>query len=175
MPNDPPPHVQLPAWQRWSLYAAGFALHVTIWLLLVGKVGEWQEWVLAILFSAASIVAAASYGIVDNVRFRPQPWMLLTAWRIPWAIVTGCAQLLAALAKQLSNAAGAESVIAAAPFDVGGDDSQSAARRALAVSLPSMTPNSIMIGIVPDQQRLLYHQIYRTALSPIAVDLGASP
>lgn len=157
------------------LYAAGFALHVAIWLLLVGKVEDWREWGLAILFSAASIAAAASYGIVDNVQFRPQPWMLLTTWRIPWAIVTGCTQLLAALAKQLVTAGGAESVLAAAPFDVGGDDSRSTARRVLAVSLPTMTPNSIIIGIIPDQQRLLYHQIYRTALSPIASDLGASP
>lgn len=60
-----------------------------------------------------------------------------------------------ALGKQLFTKKGADSLIRAVPFEVGDDDAHSAARRALAVTYTTLTPNFVVLGIAHKQALLL--------------------
>jgi hypothetical protein len=50
-----------------------------------------------------------------------------------------------------------------------------AARRVLATAYTSATPNSIVVGIDYDQQRILIHQMQRSGLTAMQRALGAKP
>ena len=69
----------------------------------------------------------------------------------------------------------APSLMLAVPFDMGGDDPESHARRALAVTLTTLTPNAVVLGFVPEPGLMLLHQIMPAKLSRMTINLGARP
>lgn len=126
----------------------------------------------------AAIVATIATTTVDLlgiVRFRPALRDLMQAWRIPWYLVEGTYEIFQGLSRQLFTRGGADSVVRAVRFKVGGDDSRSAALRALAVIYTTITPNFIVFGIVRKQRLLLYHQILPGDVLQMTINLGAEP
>ncbi|TMA33768.1 MAG: hypothetical protein E6J88_00480 [Deltaproteobacteria bacterium] len=67
----------------------------------------------------------------------------------------------------------AESLFFSVPFDAGGDDDESAFRRALAVAYTSATPNSVVIGIDRKRGLLIYHQLRKSRIAEMTRRLGA--
>lgn len=124
---------------------------------------------------AAALIGAVADWVVkaqDFAKFRPR-WsqLALICWE-PWYALTGTAAILKALARKLLGKP-SEAQFRAVKIDAGGDDAESAARRALMVAYMTMTPNSIVIGIDRDTRRMLIHQLSPTGTPMIARALGA--
>lgn len=151
----------------WFIYwASSFCL----WLLFVNTTKIHELWMAAL----ASVLAASACEIVRNepfASFRPTLWWLIQAWREPWYILVDCVSIFWAFFKRLVHPE--PSVLRQVLFDAGGDDPQSAARRALAITYTSMSPNSIILAIDPEKGAMVLHQISQTETSAMTRNLGA--
>jgi hypothetical protein len=65
------------------------------------------------------------------------------------------------------------SVLRSVPFDAGGETAQAAARRALALTLTTIPPNFIVIGIDKDDESMLVHQVQESGVPEVTKRLGA--
>ncbi len=158
----------------WMTWVVVWLMQLGLWLLFVAKFSL-DELLAGMAASAVATIAAAVFEALGLVKFRPILHSLIQAWRIPWYLLSGTGEIFHGLAKQLFTHAGAPSTLRAVPFDVGGDDPESAARRALAVTYTTITPNFIVLGIVAEQGLLLYHQILPGPVLTITKQLGARP
>ena len=96
-------------------------------------------------------------------------------WRIPWQAIKDTWAIFRAI-WTLGRSKKAGSLLAAVPFESGRPgDPLAEARRALAVTYTTITPNVIVLGIVREQGLMLYHQIVGDASLEIARRLGAKP
>jgi multisubunit Na+/H+ antiporter MnhE subunit len=155
-------------------WAVSFALSLGAWTLFAGKIG-WNELVAGGIASAIAATAARIVWAQHIAGFRGHLAWLLAMWRLPVYAVTGTWEIFAVLFLQLFGRKPAESLILAVPFDKGGDDDESAARRALAIAYTTSTPNFIVIGVDGKRGQLVYHQIKRSPILRITKDLGARP
>jgi multisubunit Na+/H+ antiporter MnhE subunit len=119
--------------------------------------------------------AAGVFGVACGIGFKPTLREVLEAWRMPYYAFQGTWELFRALAKQLFTSRGADSLLRAVPFDVGGDDPHSVARRTLAVTYTTLTPNFVVLGIVHKQSLMLYHQVLSGDVLQMTINLGARP
>jgi hypothetical protein len=149
-------------------------LQLGLWLLLVSKL-ERDEIYAGLAAAALATLAAGWLDAVHFARFRPSLAALASGWRIPWYILSDTVAIFLGLARQLFTSEGAPSALRAVAFDLGGDDAQSAARQALVITYGTITPNSIVLGLVREQKLLLYHQILPGELPPTIRELGARP
>lgn len=150
------------------------ASHWILWLAYTNNVG-YREIIAGSIAAAISTVAGVVFAHQCKVCYRFRLTDLSQAIYLPWHILADTWNVLGAVAKQLFTRAGVCSLTAAVPFEVGGDDPKSAGRRALAVTLTTITPNSIVLGIVRDQRLMLYHQLVPDDLSGMTRHLGAQP
>ena len=150
-----------------------FAIAFALWSLYVGKIQADE----ALFGAAAAAIAAFAARVVFEKHIAPlrAQWRSVAqAWRLPKELLVGTWQILAALARQLFLGRRAESLFFGVPFDPGGDDDESAFRRALAIALTCATPNSVVIGIDREHRLLLFHQVWRSPVAEMTRRLGAS-
>lgn len=123
----------------------------------------------------ASLISAFADGVVKAKKFASfyphLKSMVLVFWE-PWYALTGTAAIFAALAKHLMGKK-SEAELRAVPFDGGGDDPESAARRALAIMYTTIPPNFVVLGIDRGKNLMLVHQVSPTPTPLIAKRLGA--
>jgi len=127
----------------------------------------------------AGIIAAAIGAVADGVvkakrfaKFRPRlKWFWLFAWE-PWYVLTGSAAIFWALARRLMGKR-SEAQFRVVPFRAGGNDPESAARRALAITLTTVSPETIVVGIDRERDLMLLHLIAPASTPKIARPLGA--
>lgn len=160
----------------WTVYLVGclftYAALSGLWLLFTANLSK-PEILVGLGAAAVATAATMIFQSVALVAFRPRLRDWAQAWRIPWYMIKGMWELLQALGRQLFTQAGTESIVYAVPFDVGGDDSASAGRRALAITYTTLTPNFVIIGIVREQRLLLYHQVVTGPVVEMTRKLGA--
>lgn len=144
---------------------------VLLWMLFVSmaKRGElYAGLAIALIGTAADWVVKAQ----DFAKFRPNfSQLALVTWE-PWYALTGTAAILKALWQKLAGKP-SEAQFKAVPMDAGGDDAESAARRALIVAYTTISPNTIVIGIDRDKKKMLLHEISPAPTPLIAKKLGA--
>jgi multisubunit Na+/H+ antiporter MnhE subunit len=133
------------------------------------------EVIAGVVAALVATIAAGLFGAAGVVRFRPRVAEVANMWRIPWDAVKGAAEVFVALARELFTKQGADSFLRAVPFDVGGDDAHSMARRTLALTYTTITPNFIVLGVVHEQSLLLFHQVFPSDVPQVAINLGARP
>ena len=147
-----------------------FVFLVGLWMLFVSQL---QRAELAAGVGAA-LLGAVGDGIVKSKRlaqFRPKmKWLALFALE-PWYALTGSAAILRALARQLLGRK-SEAQFRVVPFRGGGDDSESAARRALAITLTTVTPSLIVVGIDRRRNFMLLHEIAPAGPPLVAKKVG---
>lgn len=163
--------------QRQFSWLAGAATLISlygIYLLFVSTLTK-PELFAGILCTVVATLASGVFGTIGMVRFKPTLREVLEAWRIPYYAVQGSWELFKALGKQIFTKQGAESLLRAVSFEVGDEDAHSAARRALAVTYTTLTPNSIVLGIAHKQSLLLYHQVLAGDVRQMTINLGARP
>jgi multisubunit Na+/H+ antiporter MnhE subunit len=140
------------------------------WLAFTGKASASE---LAAGAIAAAIAGTASLVVWsrNGATVRGASGWLLQAWRLPKYAVTGTWEILAAMAGHLAGRP-APSLLLSAPFEVGGDDPLSRMRRALAVAYTTATPNFVVLGIDRERGLIWYHQLRRSPIPRMALNLG---
>ena len=100
----------------------------------------------------------------EQPRFLPQLRWLIHAWPVPLNIVKDCWILFLRLAAGNLD----PGIFRTVPFDTGGEDARSGARRALAITLINISPNVLIVGIDRGAGVMLYHQMERDDLGELA-------
>jgi hypothetical protein len=152
--NHAPPSSAKP---RWSAAVGWWAAFFVVWLLLVPS-WSWAE-ILVGLFAAALCAALPrATGVAELLSFRPR----LGWWSSIAATLLGLprdfGKLVWALGRQLAGKPihGQYRRLAIA---ADGDDPQGRARRALTAAGHSLLPNSYVIGIDPESNTMLLHEL----------------
>ena len=140
------------------------------WLVLFGAwnvmQGAWEELEIAAGAGAAAVGAtfvelARRQGLL---RFAPDARSVATSGRIPWQAAREFGVLTWALALDVLRVRRIRSGWVAVPFDAGGDDAESAGRRAVRPLVDNVTPNTIVVDVDCDRDVALKHDLVpRTA------------
>ncbi len=142
--------------RHWLAWWAGSML---LWLLLTSTVNPSE----AIVGAGASAIAATVAEVLRRtspIGFRPDPRWFLMARRIPAAIVTDTWTVARALVLHVLGIRRVRGTLRAVPFEHGPEgDPRADARRALATIAVTSTPNTFVIGIDPERNEMLVHQL----------------
>jgi multisubunit Na+/H+ antiporter MnhE subunit len=144
------------------ILATTLIAHWVLWMAYTNSLGH-REVIAGGLAAAISTLAVAVFALHGNDHFAFSPRETLE----------GTWQLLKAIAMEAFTRRGAQSSIVALPFAVGGDDPQAAARRALAITYTTITPNTVVLGISHEQKQMLFHQLSPAKTSIMLRRLGA--
>ncbi len=161
-----------------ALSIKGITLWFVEFLLLLGM---WELFVSNLHVSellagiAAAMIAATADEVVKSRNFAPfyphLKWLAMVFWE-PWYVVTGTASIWWAVVRRLARKK-SKALFKAIAFNPGGDDSESAARRALAITLTTIPPNFVVVGIDREAGLMLIHQVSPTPTPLVAKKLGA--
>lgn len=148
-----------------------FLFLIGLWMLFVSE--------LQLAELAAGVCGAALGAVGDGIvksksfaQFRPRlRWLWLFLWE-PWYVLKGSVAMLVALLRLIAGKK-SKGQFRVVLFHAGGQDAGSAARRALAITEISISPDTIVVGIDRERGFLLLHQISPAPIPVIARRLGA--
>jgi hypothetical protein len=159
-------------YRQKGIVALTVAAHWVLWLIYTNNPG-YREMIAGTVAALLATVGVVVFGAHGKIRFRLRAIDVLQVIRLPAYVVTDTAKLLRAIGEQMWGRRGAPSCIEAVEFDALGNDASSAGRRALAVTYGTISPNSVLVGVVTEQGLLLYHRIQPGRISPMLRHLGA--
>jgi multisubunit Na+/H+ antiporter MnhE subunit len=143
------------------LWLAAWFGSAVLWLVLTDSVRV-EELLAGALVSALAATAAE---FVRRQRVAPQavrPRYALRVWRVLLGAIPDVARLTRAAFAQVVQRRPVRGTVVAIPFGHTGDEPDAAARRALAIGLGSVAPNSVVIGVDRESGLLLVHQLEST-------------
>ena len=130
-----------------------------LWLLFTSTVNKSE----AVVGAGASLIAATAAEVVrvkTSLGFRPRLRWFRHAIRVPWSILTDTWTVLAVLANHATGRRRVRGQLRAVGFRHGRlGDPRDAARRALVTVGVTTSPNTIVVGVDPDRDELLVHQL----------------
>lgn len=141
------------------------------WIMLVDgtRPHEMLVGLVAVALSAVFVARAFQLSFeLPDLRWRD----VLTVWRLPAMVTVDAWTVIMILLKDLFGIAPADSVYRATGFHTAKDDPVLIARRVLATMYTTCTPNSIVIGIDPEQSKMVAHQLVLTPPSTLEKELG---
>jgi hypothetical protein len=118
------------------------------------------------LYVLAGVALACAIGLSLGreqgfVEARFMPWWLVRSWRlvyrIPADVVIVCAEAL----RQALHPQAVRGVFRASAFRAVAEEPKPTGRRAVAETVGSVAPNTIVVGVDPDRGLLLVHQLRR--------------
>lgn len=130
--------------------------------------------VIGAISSAITLAAVISFAVRTRARYEMRGKLLREAVHVPEILVQDLRIVMEATLRQLFRGR-LPAGIAVVRFRPGGDDPAARARRALAVTYPTLTPNSLVFGILRDKQILFFHTLIPQPLPPFLTRLGAEP
>lgn len=140
----------------------GLLIAAPFYLLLIDTVTVAECAAAAVIVIAAAGIYAVvhSQGIGDAAyELRP----LRRAWRVAAMLVPQCLMVCYEALAQLRTPRQSRGSFRCVRFRAGDDrDPRDLGRRALVEALGSLTPNTIVIGVDPERDLLLVHQLHRT-------------
>jgi hypothetical protein len=146
-----------------------------MWIIFVGTF-SFHELLVGIIATLLATAGLCIIAIQYPARFAPSISELLSFWRLPWYLVSGTWEIMKVAGLDWAGIDRAKSLFRVASFDAGKkDDPRAVARRVLAVTYTTAAPNFIVLGINASNQELLFHQIERSAVPKMVIDLGARP
>jgi multisubunit Na+/H+ antiporter MnhE subunit len=143
----------------------GLLIGGAFYLLLIDTVSppELYAGAGATLLAAAAFEVSRGHGLAEG---SPSGAWVARAWRVAWRVPVHiwlvCREAVVQLVLWRRGPRGR---FRAVPFLAGGEGSRDVGRRALCEMLGSLTPNTIVIGVDPDRDLLLVHQL-RTRTHP---------
>lgn len=149
----------------------GVAWMILEWIMLVDgtKLHEMLVGIVCIALSAVFVSRALQLSFeLPILRWRD----ILTIWRLPGMVAADAWTVILLLLKDLLHLEPAGSVYRATGFHTSKEDRVLIGRRALATMYTTCTPNSIVIGIDPEQSKMLAHQLKLTPPSTLEQQLG---
>jgi multisubunit Na+/H+ antiporter MnhE subunit len=136
----------------WIAFAA-------IEALLVGKIDP-QETPVGIAIAALAALATVGSLAAAGVRYAVPVAEIVHLPALVWNVVRDTIVVTGALLRALAGKP-PEDRLQRIPFDPGGDDAVSAARRALVVAGTSASPNSVVIDADAEHGVLIVHRLAR--------------
>jgi len=124
--------------------------------------------------AGAAVLATIGMAVVQGqnfARFAPDPRWFRYALPLPWSVLKDTAIVFRAAAKYALKRK-SDGYLIAIPFTAGGDDPKSSARRAMAIALTTVAPNSIVIGIDRKTNTALLHLLSPAPLPDPLRQLG---
>src|SRR4051794_33778947 len=162
---------------RWRRRVLAFALiwsiNLGLWVLFTAKLAGDE----LVAGAIAAVPGAVGFLIVRRavpITLQPRPGDLLQCWRIPWYVLTGTVEIMHGLMLQLFSRQRAPSLVRSVAYESESEDSAQT-RTVLAVTYTTMTPNFVVIGVVPERRQMIYHQILPGEVLQITINLGARP
>jgi hypothetical protein len=157
-------------WRRRAVvWLAGWLLVAGLYLLLIDTTDLPELFVAAgvtVVAATAFSLARERYLVAETVHLAWLARIYRPLAQAPRDIVTvGWLAL-----EQLRHPRHAQGVFRAVPFACGDDEAREIGRRALAESLGSFAPNTIIVGVDPERELLLGHQLRRQG-GPEAIDM----
>jgi len=147
--------------RRGAAWSAGFVFAGALYLLLI-DITDLPE---LIVGAGAAAIAATGFELAREQRtvggLRARLSWLADAWRPLVNVPSDIATLSSLALRQLIRPRKVNGVFRAVPFRCGDDESLETGRRALAESLGSFAPNTIIIGVDAERELLLGHQLRR--------------
>ncbi len=145
-------------WNRALSLLLGLAIAAPFYWLLIDTTSSPE----LIAGGVAAVIAALAYGAAhmestENAAIRPR-WLSVVARElanVPGGIVVVCVEVLAQTIRPRTRRGALE----VEPFDVGEGDVYDLGRRALVEASRSLAPNTVVIGVDTDHDRLLVHRI----------------
>ena len=92
-------------------------------------------------------------------------------WREPWWILNGTAVIFWALLRRATAGKQPDSIFRLLDFDAGGNSGRACARRALALILTTLPPNSVVIGIDQEKDSMFVHQLQQSGEPDVMKEL----
>jgi|SRR5215208_5201849 len=114
---------------------------------------------------AGAVAGAAGATLATAVRaqrlisFRPRLRWALGLWRLPLQVALDTGLLVAVLWRRLVMRQPASSSFRAIPFRAVGENPEANARRAIAMTVGSIAPNTYVVDIDQDYELILVHQL----------------
>jgi multisubunit Na+/H+ antiporter MnhE subunit len=145
--------------RRLTRAALALALAAAFYLLLIDTVSPPELYVGA----GVALLAATAFEISREHGFTEaaiRPAWLLRAWRPVVRVPVHIAVVTREAIAQLASRKRRRGQFRAIPFN-GGAGAYDVGRRALTESLGSFAPNTIVLGVDPDRNLLLVHQLHR--------------
>lgn len=146
--------------RRVAIASIGIVIGGAFYLQLIDTTSLPELYVLA----GTALVCGIGFSLAREREFveaRILPWWLLRSWRLAWRIpgdiVIVCWEAIA----QLARPRPVRGVLRAAPFRAVEPAPPQVGRRALAETVGSVAPNTIVIGIDDERGLLLVHQLRR--------------
>jgi hypothetical protein len=130
---------------------------VTIWLLFVYQVTA-PELIAAGVAAALTVLAGSLVCRVMPLCFRPRMHWLAQVYRLPSMVAEDLGLLSKCLFNEILRRP-SRSTFATTKFSTSPDDCRATAQRALVILFVSTTPNSIVLDVDPDENRIFYHQV----------------
>jgi multisubunit Na+/H+ antiporter MnhE subunit len=149
------------------------AVLVACWTMFLGSFGGAEAVVGGIAVAIGTAVSTAAYA-VGVARFRPKLAWFAEIWRVPWYVLTDTGTIASALVSRHLFRRRGRSRMVALPFEPGGSTGRGEARRALAIALTTLSPNSIVLDIDRDARLMLVHQISPAGVSRLTRRLSAT-
>jgi hypothetical protein len=144
--------------KRVAAGAIGLTLAAGFYLLLIDTVDipELYAGAAVVVLAAIAFEAAREEGFAES---RPDPAWLARSWRalirVPTQVVTVSLEAFLQLAQRRRE----RGAFRAVPFATDRHGAREAGRRSLAEALGSLAPNTIVVGIDPNRELLLVHQL----------------
>jgi multisubunit Na+/H+ antiporter MnhE subunit len=147
------------SWLGW------WAALLGLYLLLAAKLTG-EEILVGVGAAALAATAATVTVKAGNLRFQPRLSWLRRFARLPGLVLADCGIMAAVLWRHIVQRRTVEGVFRTVPFDAGGDDAVSAARRALVTAGISLAPNTYLVDMDRERGILLVHQLVPSAETP---------
>lgn len=144
---------------------------LALWLIFADNSG-FREIIAGAIAAAAGTYFVPSFIARTKASFSFRARWVLQILHVPKLLFTDTGVLLRVIGLRLLDK-DVPSTIAAVKFDTGDDDASSRARRALATTYLTFTPNSLVMGIPRGQQMLFFHTLIPKALPRFMRTLGA--
>ncbi|MFN2460533.1 MAG: Na+/H+ antiporter subunit E [Candidatus Velthaea sp.] len=156
------------SWRRDAVAGAIFWLAFTgLEVLLVGKIDAQETPAGAVIALGAAVAAVAALRL-SGVRYRLRwSWAPLVL-RLVRNVARDTFIVSAALVRGIAKGAAPRDRIVDVPFDAGGDDAESAARRALVTAGISMSPNGIVVDVDRDRRVVRVHRLVPDDAPPLS-------
>jgi hypothetical protein len=149
--------------RAWLLnLAAGFAMSAAFYLLLIDTTEppELYAGAGAAVLGAVAFAAGRQQGFAEA---SPGSGWLRQSWRVLVRIPADVWWVSLTALEQLVHPRPSRGLMRAVPFHHGeGESAREVGRRALAEGLGSLAPNTIVIGIDPERDLILAHQLRRS-------------
>ncbi len=123
---------------------------------------------------AVLLSVASSLFVVRTLplRFRPSVREIAQIWHIPSTVVIDLFQITLILARDFA-AQTAPSLFRSAPWGPVRNNGEDTAKRALAITYTTVSPNCIVVGIDCKRGQILFHQLKATSVPTLTRNLGA--